>query len=202
MNEYNLNKPKFYLRYADDILAAFDNERDLLTLSAPIPDEGKKISLTLIFTLLWGALKGFMKAFKAFNSFKFTNYFPYKDSILDDLESFLVYKFTCASFSSSSIGETCRHFKTGTEEYIKKDGRSHISEHLHSTATCLDLDNSLSFKVIDKAISKFDLKNTISLQKIFFSRLIKSRKLMEASLGTCQTSDGTIRQKWLTTRNH
>ena len=26
LNEYNLNKPKFYLRYVDDILAAFDNE--------------------------------------------------------------------------------------------------------------------------------------------------------------------------------
>ena len=30
LNEYNLNKPKFYLRYADDILAAFDNEQDSL----------------------------------------------------------------------------------------------------------------------------------------------------------------------------
>ena len=28
LNEYNINKPKFYLRYVDDILAAFDNERD------------------------------------------------------------------------------------------------------------------------------------------------------------------------------
>ena len=126
MNEYNLNKPKFYLRYADDILAAFDNERDLLTLSAPIPDEGKNISLTLIFTLLWGALKGFMKAFKAFNSFKFTNYFSYKEPILDDLESFLVYKFTCASCSSRYIDETCRHLKTRIEEHIKKDNKSHI----------------------------------------------------------------------------
>ena len=27
-NEYNLNKPKFYLRYVDDILAALDNEQD------------------------------------------------------------------------------------------------------------------------------------------------------------------------------
>ena len=25
INEYNLNKAKFYLRYADDILSAFDN---------------------------------------------------------------------------------------------------------------------------------------------------------------------------------
>ena len=30
LNEYDLNKPKFYLRYVDDILAAFDNEQDSL----------------------------------------------------------------------------------------------------------------------------------------------------------------------------
>ena len=30
LNEYNLNKPKFYLRYVDDILAAFGNEQDAL----------------------------------------------------------------------------------------------------------------------------------------------------------------------------
>ena len=30
LNEYNLNKRNFYLRYVDDILAAFDNEQDLL----------------------------------------------------------------------------------------------------------------------------------------------------------------------------
>ena len=29
-NEYNLNKPKFYLRYVDDILAAFENDQDSL----------------------------------------------------------------------------------------------------------------------------------------------------------------------------
>ena len=32
LNEYNLNKPKFYLRYVDDILAAFDNKQDSLNL--------------------------------------------------------------------------------------------------------------------------------------------------------------------------
>ena len=32
LNEYNLNKPKFYLRYLDDILAAFDSEQDSLNL--------------------------------------------------------------------------------------------------------------------------------------------------------------------------
>ena len=30
LNEYNLEKHKFYLRYADDILAAFDKEQDAL----------------------------------------------------------------------------------------------------------------------------------------------------------------------------
>ena len=30
LNEYNLNKPKFYLRYVNDILAAFDNKKDSL----------------------------------------------------------------------------------------------------------------------------------------------------------------------------
>ena len=74
------------------------------------------------------------------------------------MKSFLVYKFTCASCSSSYIGETCCHFKTRIEEHIKKDNKSHIFKHLHSTATCFDSYNSLSFKIIDKANSKFDLK--------------------------------------------
>ena len=30
LNEYNFNKPKFYRRYVDDILGAFDNEQDSL----------------------------------------------------------------------------------------------------------------------------------------------------------------------------
>ena len=70
-----------------------------------------------------------------FNSFKIKNYFSYKDPIPDDLKSFLVYKFTCASCSSSYIGKGCRHFKTRIEEHIKKDNKSHIFKHLHSTAT-------------------------------------------------------------------
>ena len=30
LNEYNPNKPKFYVRYVDNILAAFDKEQDSL----------------------------------------------------------------------------------------------------------------------------------------------------------------------------
>ena len=93
-----------------------------------------------------------------FNSFKIKSYFLYKDPIPDDLKSFLVYKFTCASCTSSCIGETCRHFKTRNEEHISKDNKSHIFKHLHSTTACFDSYNSLTFKIIDKANSKFDLK--------------------------------------------
>ena len=81
-----------------------------------------------------------------FNSFKIKNYFAYKDPIPNDLKYFLVYKFTCASCSSSYIGETCRHFKTRIVEHIKKDNKSHIFKHLHSPETCFDSYNSLCLK--------------------------------------------------------
>ena len=93
-----------------------------------------------------------------FNSFKIKNYFSHKDPIPNDLKSFIVYKFTCASCSSSYIGEACRHPKVRIEEHIKIDNKSHIFKHLHSTAICFDSYNSLCFKIIDKANAKFDLK--------------------------------------------
>ena len=98
-----------------------------------------------------------------FNSFKIKNCFLYKDPIPNDLKSFQVYKFTCASCSSSYIGDTCRHFKIRIEEQIKKDNNSHIFKYLHSTATCFDSYNSLCFKIVDKANSKFDLKTKEAL---------------------------------------
>ena len=57
----------------------------------------------------------------AFNSFKIKNHFSYKDPVPNDLKSFLVYKFTSATCSSSYIGETCCHFKTRIEEHIKRN---------------------------------------------------------------------------------
>ena len=93
-----------------------------------------------------------------FNSFKIKNFISYKEPFPNDLKSFLVYKFPCASCNSSYIGETCCHFKTRIEEHIKKYDKFHISKHLHSTATCVDSYNYICFKTIDKTNSKFDLK--------------------------------------------
>ena len=99
LNEYNLNKPKFNLRYVDEIVAAFDNEQDsldflnfqiigILTLNSL-----QKIKLTIPSLFLM----------YSFSSFKIKNYFSYKDTIPNDLKSFLVQKFTCSSCSSSYI---------------------------------------------------------------------------------------------------
>ena len=102
--------------------------------------------------------KGHFNIKLVFNSLKIKNYFAYKDLIPNDFKSFLVHKLTCAICSSSYIGETCRHLKTRIEEHIKKDNKSHIFKHLHSSETYFDSYNSLCFQIIDKASSKFDLK--------------------------------------------
>ena len=81
-----------------------------------------------------------------FNSFKIKNYFSYEDPVPNELKPLLAYKFTYASYSSNYIGETCCHFKSKIEEHMKKDNKSHIFKHLHSTTTCFDLYNSLCLK--------------------------------------------------------
>ena len=111
-----------------------------------------------------------------FNSFKIKNYFSYKGLIPNDLKSFLVYKFTSTSCSSSYIGETSRQFKSKFEEHIKKDNKSHISKHLHSTATCFDSYSFLCFKIIDKANSKFDLKIKEALDIIWRKPNLNARQ--------------------------
>ena len=47
LNEYNLNKPKSYLRYFDDILAAFDNEQDSLNFLNFLNNRHPNIKFTI-----------------------------------------------------------------------------------------------------------------------------------------------------------
>ena len=47
LNEYNLNKPKFYLRYVDDILAAFEKEQDSLNFLNFLNNKQPNIKFTL-----------------------------------------------------------------------------------------------------------------------------------------------------------
>ena len=47
LNEYNLNKPKVYLRHVDDILAAFDNEQYSLNFLNFLNDRHPNIKFTI-----------------------------------------------------------------------------------------------------------------------------------------------------------
>ena len=47
LNELNLNKPKFYLRYVECILAAFDNKQDSLHFLIFLNNEHPHIKFTI-----------------------------------------------------------------------------------------------------------------------------------------------------------
>ena len=47
LNEYNLNKPKFYFRYFDDIPAAFDNKQDSLNFLIFLDNRHPNIKFTI-----------------------------------------------------------------------------------------------------------------------------------------------------------
>ena len=47
LNEYNLNKPKFCLRYVDEILATFDNEQDSLNFLNFLNNKHPNINFTI-----------------------------------------------------------------------------------------------------------------------------------------------------------
>ena len=47
LNEYNLNKPKFNLRYVDYILAAFDNKQDSLNFLNFLNNKHPNIKFTI-----------------------------------------------------------------------------------------------------------------------------------------------------------
>ena len=77
LNEYNLNKPKFYLRYVDDILAAFDNEQDSLNFLKFLNNRHPNIIFSFIKLYLLecvDCLNERMKAFTRFVSKRTHNY--------------------------------------------------------------------------------------------------------------------------------
>ena len=47
LNEYNLNKPKFQLKYVDDILAAFNDEEDSLIFLLFLNNRHPNIKFTI-----------------------------------------------------------------------------------------------------------------------------------------------------------
>ena len=79
LNEYNLNKPKFYLRYVDDILAAFDKEEDSLNFLNFLNKWHPNIKFTIEKQINHSTLQTYDKStytglllnFKSFTSFSY-----------------------------------------------------------------------------------------------------------------------------------
>ena len=65
----------------------------------------------------------------AFSAFKISQFFQVKDKRLSDLNSSLVYKFTCGC-NSKYVGFTARHLKVRIDEHLHRDKNSHIFKHL------------------------------------------------------------------------
>ena len=47
LNEFNLNEPKFYLRYVDEVLAGIDNEQDSLNFLNVLNNKHPNIKFTI-----------------------------------------------------------------------------------------------------------------------------------------------------------
>ena len=73
-----------------------------------------------------------------------------------ELQSYVVYKFTCVRCNSCYVGETRRHFGTRVHEHIR-DKSSHIFKHLSQSDECRAACSSESFEIIDHG-SSFSIK--------------------------------------------
>ena len=100
------------------------------------------------------------------------NSFSFKDKLPQNLDSMLLYKFTCDTCNCVYIGETKRHYQVRAYEHL---GVSILTENLHTynekTATavkqhCHDHDHAASmdnFQVVGHANNKFHLRLKESL---------------------------------------
>ena len=95
------------------------------------------------------------------NSLQIKNNFSYRDSIPDDLKSFLEYKFTCASCSSSYIG----------------GAYCHLSALIIGIFYCLNYGLVLLHLIIIHTASPLPPTPSISWSKFFFSRKIRKQKI-------------------------
>ena len=89
---------------------------------------------------------------------KIARYFSIKDKKLENLQSDVVYKFTCGGCTSTYIGFTTRHLTTRIKEHLESDKKSHILKHINSSNNCKSRCSYKSFEVIDQAQTEYALK--------------------------------------------
>ena len=94
----------------------------------------------------------------AFTSHKISSYFSLKDKKLKELQSLVVYQFTCSGCNATYIGCTRRHLETRAHEHLNTDKESHIYKHVHSKNCKNKTHSRESFKIIDRANTFYTLK--------------------------------------------
>ena len=106
---------------------------------------------------------------------------PYKSEHL----SKVVYKFVCASYNSSYVGQTCRHLATRIDEHFGKDKKSHIYQHLMSSKDCLDKCSKYCFSVLDTANTKHQLRIKESLYITWLKLILNKQKQYQYITSIC-----------------
>ena len=71
--------------------------------------------------------------------------------------------FVCASCNASYVGQTHQHLITRIDEHFGKDKKSHIYQHLMSSADCLNACSRDCFSILDTARTKHQLRIKESL---------------------------------------
>ena len=90
----------------------------------------------------------------AFTSNILRQTYLYKDSYPSVLSSEVLYKFVCATCNASYFGQTHRHLTTRIDEHFGKDKKSHVYQHLMSSADCLNACLRDCVSILDTARAK------------------------------------------------
>ena len=117
-----------------------------------------------------------------FISNKLRHTFSYKDSYPSVLSSKIVYKFVCASCNASYVGQTHRHLATRIDGHFGKDKKSHIYQHLMSSADCLNACSHDCFSILDTARAKHQLRIKESLFISWLKPTLNFKSLYESLL--------------------
>ena len=111
-----------------------------------------------------------------FSTFKLASLFSTKDKVPYGLKFYVVYKFLCAGYNASYVGETYRHISTRTHEHLETDKSSNIYRRLLKNPQCKSICDESCFSILDSTRTKYTLK----LKKgMYIKWLLKSFKIKQ-----------------------
>ena len=113
----------------------------------------------------------------SFNTCKVGSFLSTKSQSPFNLQSYVVYYFKCASCGADYVGETTRHCSVRWYvEHLRTDKKSYVNKHINSNNNCKQLNNEDSFKIIDRANTKYTLKLKQSMYINWMKPTINAQK--------------------------